>query len=384
MSTLRDFFSSEADDCLRRIEAVIASPAGGDIDGAELLRVTRLLRGSAQMAGEDRVLKLARAFEATARALVSHVVSWDATLRDAAHATVDDLRVLVRGTEAEEAREARLAQALERLRLPGQIAAGDPPAHRPATSGAAQRTTPATPPAPQVAASPPATPPPAVSATPRPPSTDPFLATAAREVSGIVALLDEALPVLRREPRNRVPLKHLLRKQHPLLTSRRLSELPTVAVALRAVDEICRLIARRNEAVAGDWLAFFEAVGSVLAEAEKALLVGAVPEGSGTLRELERIRARLVGSADAPSPGAARTDTTPAHGTGAGAAAAGAAHVDPRPADATPIEEFFYRGEALLRRAEELRPAIDRGLEGDATAREALEELYDLIRQVMS
>ena len=384
MSTLRDFFSSEADDCLRRIEAVIASPAGGDIDGAELLRVARLLRGSAQMAGEDRVLKLARAFEATARALVSHVVSWDASLRDAAHATVDDLRALIRGTEAEEAQEARLLQALERLRLPGQIAAGNPPAHRPSTSGVAQRTTPELPSASQVAAAPPATPPPAASATARPPSTDPFLSTAAREVSGIVALLDEALPVLRREPRNRVPLKQLLRKQHSLLTSRRLNELPTVAVALRAVEEVCRLIARRNAAVAGDWLALFEAVGSVLAEAEKALLEGVVPEGSGSLRELERIRARLVESGGAPSPGVARADTTPAHGRGSGAARAGAANVDPRPADATPIEEFFYRGEALLRRAEELRPVIDRGLARDATAREALEELYDLIRQVLS
>ena len=50
-----------------------------------------------------------------------------------------------------------------------------------------------------------------------------------------------------------------------------------------------------------------------------------------------------------------------------------------------PIEDLLYRGHAALRRAQELRPQIERALKSDdAAARESVDELFDLMRLAMS
>src|SRR5690606_36673392 len=66
------------------------------------------------------------------------------------------------------------------------------------------------------------------------------------------------------------------------------------------------------------------------------------------------------------------------------AAPAGAVHA-PEPAadDVVDIETLLYRGESALRRALELRPELERALT-DPSARDVLDEVFDLIRLGMS
>ena len=70
------------------------------------------------------------------------------------------------------------------------------------------------------------------------------------------------------------------------------------------------------------------------------------------------------------------------------ATAGGASSAAPPPEagqeDAVPVEELLYRGEAAIRRAHELRPTLERAIAGDPAARDALEELYDLLDRIRS
>lgn len=474
MPIVRDFFRTEAEDCLRRLDELLDAAAPGAVDAAELLRVSRLLRGSAQMAREDDVATLARALESVARAVVSDVVAWDEELAARVRDTVAELRALVEAESGQEraARAAMAARALDRW--------------MPATQAPA-----------------PASPAPTRSAD------DEFQEFAAREVAAIGAEMDRSLPVLEREPRNREPLKAILRRQRALLGATRVDELPPVAEALRAIDRICRLIARQDVAVEGDWFELFRAARRVLAESVEGLVAGTPPTETPSLPALRRIRDGLLDRygvlQDAPRPqmpagveppknvgeffhheagvllariermagdlerapgdrqlvlrrelqaalaalrdtalglGFGRTarmadtalarvggstasevldllpslretiesdqpvsvsaaraagegedtepeaisEPAPSHDGAAAAAdgraaasdhAVGAASGD----GAVPITNLVYRGAALVQRAEELRPTLERALAGNVEALEALDELYDLIRQ---
>ncbi|HEX6938377.1 MAG TPA: hypothetical protein VF158_03120 [Longimicrobiales bacterium] len=262
MPSVRDFFVAEAGECLLRLGRLVEAAASDGVNAAELLRLTRLLRGSAQMAREKYVASVAGALEAAAHSIARGEIAWDDGARARVLDTLADLRALIDPGESVTAREARVSRALERWRRSDAAAPAAPA--RPA------------PPRPTVA------------------ETEAFHDYAAREVAGVLSELDRNVPILEREPRNREPLKAVLRRQRALLGSARLDELPAVADALRTIDQICRLIARQDVAVEGEWLDLFRLARRVLGESVEALVAGSVPDATPSQPALGRIRETLL------------------------------------------------------------------------------------------
>jgi hypothetical protein len=112
-----DFFALEAGECLDRLETLVAREERPPAD--ELLRVVRVLRGSALMAGQQPIARAAAGLEAVARALREGRRTWDPAAREHLGQAVEEFRLLVRKVrewgEAESARAARLGLGLESL-----------------------------------------------------------------------------------------------------------------------------------------------------------------------------------------------------------------------------------------------------------------------------
>lgn len=112
-----DFFALEAGECLDRLEMLVSStsPPPGD----ELLRMARVLRGSALMAGQNHVAKAAAGLEGIARSHRDQRRQWDAATRELLAQAVEEFRLLVRRTkewnDGDTARAARLGRDLESL-----------------------------------------------------------------------------------------------------------------------------------------------------------------------------------------------------------------------------------------------------------------------------
>lgn len=302
MGPVREFFVTEAGECLDALEALIRDAAGPHVDVGEFLRLSRMLRGSAQMAREEHVRYAAQMLEGVARALASRTLVWGDDLRIRALATVADLRALVAIDAATPESARRIAGVRNRWPDPGIKAPPPPDLTIPEQE---EIVTPG-----------------ALAATPE------FLAYAAREVSGTLAELNAALPVLIRQPRAREPLKKILRRQRALLGAAQLDAVPIVAETLRSIDSISRLVAARDASVVGDWLAAYTAARDVLAEAIGPLLEGRVPEHAPSAATLQGLRETLF------SKYGTQEEKRP-----------------PQPviADAPPIEVLnFFRGEARI------------------------------------
>jgi hypothetical protein len=112
-----DFFALEAGECLDRLETLAARPDGPAAE--EFLRTTRVLRGSALMAGQQPVARAAAGLEGVARAYRDGRRPWDAATREQVAQAVEEFRLLVRRvrewTEADTARSVRLGLSLESL-----------------------------------------------------------------------------------------------------------------------------------------------------------------------------------------------------------------------------------------------------------------------------
>ena len=113
-----DFFALEAGECLDRLETLIDSPAPPS--GEELLRLARVLRGSARlMAGQTPIARAAAGLEGLARAHRDHRRVWDAATREHVAQAVEEFRLLIRRvrewTEADTGRATRLGRGLKTL-----------------------------------------------------------------------------------------------------------------------------------------------------------------------------------------------------------------------------------------------------------------------------
>ena len=271
MPTVREFFVTEATECLDQLAKLLEAADGQSVDVGGLQRLCRALRGSAQMAREERVYLAALTLEAAARAVASRAVAWSSDLKARAQQTVADLRLLVTRAEPGDRADARLSALVARWRELGIRPPG--PAVARARAAAARWDD-----SPDAGG----------------PSRE-FRQYAAREVGGILAELEAALAALAREPRGREPLKSLLRRQRALLGATQLDHLPTIAETIRTVDEITRLVARNDVAVEGEWLEVYRCARDVLAAIVTPLSRGEDPAPNPpALEQLRKLRDRLV------------------------------------------------------------------------------------------
>src|SRR6476661_8586567 len=107
-----DFFALEAGECLDRLEHLVTAetPPPGD----EFLRLARVLRGSALMAGQRHIARSAAGLESFARERRDHRQPWDAATREVVAQSVEEFRFLVRRArewgDADTARAGQLAR----------------------------------------------------------------------------------------------------------------------------------------------------------------------------------------------------------------------------------------------------------------------------------
>jgi chemotaxis protein histidine kinase CheA len=209
-----DFFALEAGECLDRLEALVAAatPPPGD----EFLRMARVLRGSALMAGQTAIAKAAAALETLARSYRDHPPAWDPATREQIAQAIKEFRLLVRGVrewkEADTARAARLGRNLENL--VGKPS-GDPLARPPQPQQQELNTG--------------------------------VRAFVAREGALIASALDRAARTLRASPADREPLYNVIRRMQSLRGLAELSELaplPDILDGIElAVGDLTRLFA---------------------------------------------------------------------------------------------------------------------------------------------
>jgi chemotaxis protein histidine kinase CheA len=419
MSTLNEYFRTEAQDFLTALERSLQRTPTPD--AAELHRSVRGLRGTAQMAREQRIVDVVSAFETVTRSLAGGGLAWSDQFAARARDTIADLRVLLDGTEEDEQLDARV-------------------------SGAAARWS-------NTDAAPP----------PEPPAAIPHGGTrelrefAAREAAGIADALDNGIRDLQADPMDREPLRTILRRQRAMLGSARLDEIPVIAEILRAVEELSRVIAKLDVGVKQEWLDIYRVARDALQSTIAPLLRDEAPEPSKAVSRLRHMRAELLerygtedddtvsadhafaeptlshieaprtplfaqDSASAAAPGgiaAAPADATPASQAAFGSAstvpyASEVAHgarqpeddavldlsaadevaseddvvLDLSAADVVTSEDdsvleigaLGYTREDALKRALELRESISRAVAHDPRARDAIDELFDLIR----
>lgn len=351
MATVRDYFREESTECLRAFDALLAAERA---DPAALHRLARNLRGVAQMAREERTYRAAVALEAGCRAVARSELAWSDDTRDSFEATVQDLRTLVDGGAAEAEQEERVASVLDRwlglgVALPEREIAG-PAAPR------------------------------AVEVQERRDGEETFRAFVAREVAAIAGVLSTGVDALMARPLDREPLKAILRRQRILLGTARLDDLSVVSEALRAVEDISRIIARLDVAIKDEWLDVFRSAREVMRAASAALERGEEPGHTNALSRLRTLHTELIeryGAAET-GPASSVVPTVIAH----------AATAEPPVAEAQPeaepldIADLMYDPAEALRRVADLRPRLERAVRHDPDARAALEELYDLIRSL--
>jgi len=355
MPTTRDFFLTEARDCLARLDALLRASDDSLVDAAELHRVSRVLRGSAQMARELRVQAVAHALELAARALVQGALAWGGDLRGLLEHTLEDLAALVEADGADAQLDERAAAALERwerqgLDLPAYPDAAAAPL--PDGSGAGRP-----------------------DAGPAPAFGDP-----AAPAGGPA---QEELPVevvnfFRSEAGALVERIERLAGERPQAGERHRGahrELRDTVTALRDLAATFGFTAstaaaeRLLEAVEGDG-----AAEGLVAEVRR-LVTSEVPGQTGPLADSTGpVPGEMAVPDQANVPFGAHAGQPRAH------AGQPRAQVEPGEGDVVPIEDLLYRGEAALKRALELRHALDRLAGEDAAARETVDELFDLIR----
>ncbi len=334
MTTPREFFLEESQQLLERMRSAIES-GPGDESAREFHRACRGLRGSAQMAREQRVFEGARLLEAAARELAEGRLPWDERVDRHARSTVDHLWALVEEGEAEvddaEALERR-AEIRDRWEALGVPALSD---DQPGSRRSPASTGPRWPSGEQA-------PPPE------------FRAYVASELTGIVDELDRALPELTGNPEEPEAHRRIRDRQKPLLGAAGLDWFPAVLDALQSVEAAAEAALAGRPGAGSRAVELYHAVREFLRESIPFLQRGEVPPSSGpAVDRLRELRAR------------AAEDASPFTGP------------------LVPVEDLLYRGEAAYRRILELRPALERAVARSGESPEVIEELYDLLRLAM-
>lgn len=352
MATLSEYFEEEARSALGRMQRELAAPAP---DVAALHRAIRAVRGAAQIAREERVRRAASALESALRAMARTAAPLSAATAERARGTVGDLFELLRRDVAELEQEERTE------RIVGEWASAEGSAGPPSPASAG--------------------------------GIEAFRRFAAREVAEIAAALDAGLQQLAGDPLDREPLRLVLRRQRALLGAARLDEVSVVAEVLRALEDLTRLIARLDVAVRQEWLDIYRVARDALRATVEPLQRNEDPPPSHPASRLRHIHSELMeryGIAPAAGPdafpSAPATPTAPAPDDAqaeAGVLELSDAEIVGESAgepELVPLDALVYDREGALRRALELQAVIARAVAADPAAREAADELFDLVR----
>src|SRR5687767_7799627 len=132
MPTLREFFTTEAADIITQLTKLVQRLDAGAKEHSELQRHSRTLRGSAQMAREDRVYRATLGLEAAARMVTSGALAWSEDLSSRVRRTLEDIDALVQANEGGDAADGRVRRSIDRWRevgvtLPEEEAVGGAP-----------------------------------------------------------------------------------------------------------------------------------------------------------------------------------------------------------------------------------------------------------------
>ena len=369
MPSLREFFDLEAGERLNRLEQLASVEEKPD--GAELQRQARALRGAAQMAGREHAYRAALGMESALRSVAAHQLVWTQETRERIRRSIADLRRLVAIDDGDEA-EACAAAVLERCLALG-IESSEP-----AVAGTDESDAEAA-------------------------ARDAFRAFARVEVASIADTMDAAIDAFASNPMDREALKRVLRRQRALLGSARLEEISILGETLHAIEDLAAVIAKINVPVKHEWLDVFRMGRDVLRDVHGRLEESEEPRAVNALSRLRTLRDELLdrhGPAEAVSTAAQASNglvqamraadaavRVPAGPAEAGAASAGsdtaAASAGSDTAAARERSAVPDDHRAVLRRALELRDRIEAAVRHDPSAKQAVDEVFDLIRTAL-
>ncbi|UCF20917.1 MAG: Hpt domain-containing protein [Gemmatimonadota bacterium] len=250
--TLLDFFGDEAREYLERIRRSLAGEGAPDADG--IRRYARALRGSARMADQDAIARAAAAVQALASDLESGRRHWGAELGESLSWALGVIGEMVESVAAPADHARRAEQIAQRL---GETVAPPPP----------------------------------------PKDDDRFRLYLGTELRGLASDIGESLVVLERDPRNREPLKRLLRRIRPLRGIEGVDELPAVGAAVAAVEEVILRIADTSATVGPGHLVLFRRARQALDDVATGLIRGQPPGPGVAGIEIENLKERVLETA---------------------------------------------------------------------------------------
>jgi hypothetical protein len=378
MRSMLDVFIRDAQDDLRKLSAALPK-APGDLDALrEVQRLARRFAYNARLAQQKDFAAVGDLIYETASGALAGTHGWTAETSHDVSEAVTGLHTLVQVAKNPpvdfEHRIRSLAQRM-RVRLglepaPGaETAAPQPPAAKPPVAG---------PPA----ASPPAAGPvaagPVAAGPPLPVPEAPVAPPSRASLADLVAQLRDAVARLERDPRDREPLKAVLRKVRPLRNAPDFPEIPAVDTALSAVEDIILTIADQNATVGPAHLALFARAREALEAATRALeedaTLGAVARHE---EEIKRLKSRILETARRQRPVIWVTEL---FFDDAGPHIVACPRADAAPGGA----EGFFRTEALARldAAEELRKKMaNADAESARLAGESLSSTLRMLRE---
>jgi chemotaxis protein histidine kinase CheA len=230
-----EFFADEATDYLDKLDQTLDT--AGQPDSDELRRLSRALRGSARMADQEAIARGAGALQTLATELGAGRRHWSPELRATLISAFAEVRQMVGSLEAPPPDLAARAEALaERL---GEVTAPPPPPSR---------------------------------------DDDRFRRYLGTELRGLASDIGDALVVLERDPRNREPLKKLLRRIRPLRGIEGVDDIPGVGPAVMAVEEVILRIADTSATVGPGHLVLFRRARQALDDVATELIRGGQPD----------------------------------------------------------------------------------------------------------
>ncbi len=271
MQSMLDVFVRDAQDDLRKLSATLPKAVQDPSEVREVQRLGRRVAYNARLAQQKEFAAVGDLIYDAASAALAGTRPWTAQMSTDVGEAVTGLHTLVQVVKSPPIDfEHRVRAIGERLR--GRLGLAAPegpsvpiPAVRPGAAG----------PAPKAAGAP-----------------------SGEGLVGLITQLRDAVGRLERDPRDREPLKGVLRKVRPMRDKPDFPKIPAVHTALSAVEEIILSIADQNATVGPAHLALFtrarEALEAALRAVKEDATLGGVERHGG---EIERLKAKILETA---------------------------------------------------------------------------------------